>query len=184
MTTDIEERKRLSFEQAEGVAPLPSQLQLREISAKLRALLWERIHKFLSDVERHNDYASNSFDKPWSTILRDEFVWRQDGMVDDFENDAKKLTKKVRAVFEKGDYIAVFGWLEFVLKHPASPPAFADHIERVLKYCRVAYRVVDKKVICPVASDAEHQTIEKRSLTSLPVSSTVRAPTSAMLQVI
>jgi hypothetical protein len=33
------ERKRLTFEQAEGVEALPSQLQLKELSKQLRAML-------------------------------------------------------------------------------------------------------------------------------------------------
>jgi hypothetical protein len=161
VTNDIEARKKIMFEQAEGVEPLPSQLQLREISAQLRALLWDRIHSRLKDAWEHSDYGTAYLDKPWSTILRDEHVWRQHGMVDDFKNEAKTLIAKTRDIFENGDYIAIFGWLEFVLKHPACPSNVADHIEGVLRYCRAAYRVIGKKVICPIASDAEHKTIVK-----------------------
>jgi hypothetical protein len=38
------DRKKLSFEQAEGVEPLPRQLRLKEISPELRALLWREVH--------------------------------------------------------------------------------------------------------------------------------------------
>jgi hypothetical protein len=161
VTNDIEERKKITFEQAEGVEPLPSQLQLREISPQLRALLWDRLHRFLSGVTRHNDYAPNSLDKPWSTILKDEHVYRQHRMADDFDNDAKTLIKNIRSIFEHGDYIAIFGWLEFVLKHPARPATFAENITRALIHCGAAYRVIDGKVICPIASDTEHATITK-----------------------
>jgi hypothetical protein len=36
----LQDRKRLTFEQAEGVEPLPAQLQLKELSPALRAALW------------------------------------------------------------------------------------------------------------------------------------------------
>jgi hypothetical protein len=80
-------------------------------------------------------------------------------MVDDFDNNAKKLIKETRDIFENDGYSSIFGWLEFVLKHPACPSTVADDVEGNLRYCRAAYRVVDRKVICPIASDTEHSTI-------------------------
>jgi hypothetical protein len=157
----IEERKKLTFEQAEGAEPLPAQLQLRKVSPQLRALLWGCLHSFLSDATSHPDYAPDALDKPWSIILKDEHVHRQHLMADDFANDAKMLTKNIRPIFERGDYLAIFGWLEYVLKHHACPRTFAESITRVLIHCRAAYRVIDGKVICPIASDTEHATITK-----------------------
>ena len=82
-------------------------------------------------------------------------------MADDFANKAKGLIKETRDIFENGDYVAIFGWLEFVLKHPACPPNVADNIDGNLRFCRAAYRVVEHRVICPIASDAEHASIVK-----------------------
>jgi len=159
LTKDIEERKKLTFEQAEGVDPLPSQLQLKEVSQQLRALLWERIHHYLDEAKESSEYGPAYLDRPWSTILKDEHVWRRRGMVDDFKNVAKTLIAETRDIFENGDYIVIFGWLEFVLKHPACPSTVANDIERTLRHCKAAYRVVDKKVICPIASETEHAAI-------------------------
>ena len=88
-----------------------SQLQLREVSPQLRALLWGCLHSFLSDATSHVDYAPDAFDKPWSIILKDEHIHRQHRMADDFVNDAKSLIKNIRPIFESGDYLAIFGWL-------------------------------------------------------------------------
>jgi len=158
---DIEQRKKLSFEQAEGVEPLPSQLKLREVSPKLRAVMWNQIHRYLTDATDSSDYGAPYLDKPWSTILKEEHVYRQHGMADDFKNNAKGLIKETRDIFENGDYLAIFGWLEFVLKHPACPPNVAKDIDGILRFCRAAYRVVEHKVICPIASDTEHRSIVK-----------------------
>lgn len=122
MAEDIEQRKKLSFEQAEGIEPLPAQLQLREISPKLRAALWHLVHGHLIRARQHAEYSHDYIDKPWSTILKDEHVYRQHGMVDDFDDTAKNLIAAVRDIFEQQDYAAIFGWLEFVIKHPSCPP--------------------------------------------------------------
>jgi hypothetical protein len=161
LSKDIEERKKLTFEQAEGIEPLPSQLKLREVSPKLRAVLWNQIHRYLTDATASSDYGTPYLDKPWSTILKEEHVYRRHRMADDFANKAKGLIKETRDIFENGDYVAIFGWLEFVLKHPACPPNVAREIDGNLRFCRAAYRVVEHKVICPIASDAEHASIVK-----------------------
>jgi hypothetical protein len=157
---DIKKRMALTFEQAEGIEPLPSQLQLREVSPKLRALLWNRIHTRLDKAKEHSAYGGNPyFDGAWREILQDELVYRQHRMADDFQNNAPKLIQQTRAIFETGDYANIFGWLEFVLKHPKCPPNLAREIDGTLRFCHAAYRVLEDKVICPVASEAEHSTI-------------------------
>jgi hypothetical protein len=162
LTKDIEERKKLTFEQAEGIEPLPSQLKLREVSPKLRAVLWNQIHRYLTDATRSSDYGGASYlEKPWSMILKEEHVYRQHRMADDFKNKSKELIKETRDIFENGNYVAIFGWLEFVLKHPACPSNVAREIDGNLRFCRTAYRVVEHKVICPIASDTEHASIVK-----------------------
>jgi hypothetical protein len=48
MASEYEDRKRLTFEQAEGAEPLPAQLKLREVSQELRARLWQIFHQELA----------------------------------------------------------------------------------------------------------------------------------------
>ena len=52
MASEYEDRKRLTFEQAEGAEPLPSQLKLKEVSNELRALLWNIFFRELSRRRR------------------------------------------------------------------------------------------------------------------------------------
>lgn len=158
---DLKDRDKLSFEQAEGAEPLPAQLQLREVSSQLRAVLWSFVHDRLKDSSKYNDYGRPYLDDPWSTILRDEHVFRRHQMVDDFVNDPAELISETRAIFEHGTYLEIFGWLEYVLKHRSCLQEFAEYIDHVLRYCKAAYRVVDKKVICPIGSEAEQTVIAK-----------------------
>jgi hypothetical protein len=48
MANEYEDRKRLTFEQAEGAEPLPTQLELKKVSPELRARLWRIFHEWLS----------------------------------------------------------------------------------------------------------------------------------------
>jgi hypothetical protein len=48
MANQYEDRKRLTFEQAEGAEPLSSQLKLKEVSPELRARLWAIFYRILA----------------------------------------------------------------------------------------------------------------------------------------
>jgi hypothetical protein len=74
------ERQRLSFEQAENAEPLPRQLQPKEVSAELRAVLWKVMYESLYPSEQYDLLTA-----PWDTILEDEWVLHQHRMIDEYD---------------------------------------------------------------------------------------------------
>ena len=86
--------------------PLPRQLKPKELPKSLRAGLWLVIY---GSLEQHTDRGE--FVSPWEEIFRVMHVARDHEMIDDFVNDVRSLVHKTRAVFENGDYIAVFDWI-------------------------------------------------------------------------
>jgi len=126
----------------------------------MRARLWDVIHNHLDLATDHRS-ACPYFDQPWADIFRRMHVARDHAMADDFKNDARKLTAQVRQIFEEGDYVAIFGWLQYVLRRPGCPRELADEIERALRTGRAAYRVLDRDTIVPIGSDAELETLKK-----------------------
>jgi hypothetical protein len=155
------ERKRLTFEQAEGREPLPSQLELKEISQQLRATLWNVIHTHLDQATDYKSMGGPYLGSPWEGIFRYMHVHRDHAMADEFRNDANQLTSKVKKIFEEGDYIAIFGWLQYVLRLRTCPGELAEKIETVLRRGRAAYRVLDYNTIVPIGSDAELETLKR-----------------------
>jgi hypothetical protein len=154
------ERKKLTFEEAEGLAPLPSQLALREISQEFRAVLWDHLNRIFESHRELREHAPGYIRKPWSKILNDVRVYRYHRL-DPFPDGFERPVAEVKEIIEKGAWSDVLGWLEFVLKHPACPSDFAKQVNSIMGYCRLAYRVVDGQVICPIGSGAERQTIER-----------------------
>src|SRR5947207_1400575 len=55
------ERKRLTFAQAEGAEPLPSQLALKEISPELRARLWAVVYNSLEKSKEVSRVEGRSY---------------------------------------------------------------------------------------------------------------------------
>jgi hypothetical protein len=156
----FEERKRLTFEQAEGAAPLSRQLRPKEISSELRARLWQIIHANF-DQNKFLIGGRPEFCDPWESIFYAMHVARHHRMADEFETDYYDLAMETKEVFKKGDYVAVFGWIQWVLRRQDVPESLSKGINYVLEAARAAYRVLDGDTIVPVGSDTERQTLER-----------------------
>jgi hypothetical protein len=82
MTDEPEiDRRSITFEQAEGVDPLPQQLKPREVLDQLRALTWHVIYKNMeSDTENPSMGGEKYFKNWWKNILYDWYVGRQSSL--------------------------------------------------------------------------------------------------------
>jgi hypothetical protein len=98
---------------------------------------------------------------PWEGILRYMHVYRDHAMADEFKNDARKLISKIKQIFEKGDYLAIFGWLQTILRLKTCPNNLPTEIDRALRNAHAAYRVLERDTIVPIGSDAELETLKR-----------------------
>ena len=156
-----EQRKRTTFEQAEGAEPLPMQLQLKEVSQELRSALWRVVHDSFVRYSRYPSMGGHRFfNDQWEGILRALHVYRDHRMADEFRNNFEVHVEATKRIFENGDYLDIFGWLQAVLRLD-SPYPFAEEIDRALRYARAAYRVLDGTTIVPVGSDADLETLKR-----------------------
>jgi hypothetical protein len=154
----LEQRKKLSFEQAEGIAPLPSQLARGEISQEFRAVLWSVLDNEF-ETNHVRDGSGGTLLGPWLMILQDAHVFRHHRL-DQFPYRNGTIVNDVKTIIERGVCSEVLGWLEWVFKHPACPPKFPDNVNAIMGHCRLAYRVFDRAVISPIGSEAERAAIE------------------------
>jgi AbiJ N-terminal domain 4 len=154
------ERKKLTFAQAEGLEPLPTQLALREISQQFRAALWAELNWIFGRHQGFTTYGDEILESPWSIILEDAHVYHHHRL-DDFPKKYGAVVAHVRDIVERGSWSDLLGWLEYVLKHRLCPPEFATRLNEIMADCHLAYRVIDGVVICPIGSKAEGKTIEQ-----------------------
>jgi len=77
VTTDdpYAERKKLTFAQAEGLEPLPTQLALRQISQQFRAALWWDLKGIFEQHRERSSYGHEYLERPWAIILQDAHVY-------------------------------------------------------------------------------------------------------------
>lgn len=160
MPTELPNRKSLTFEQAEGAAPLPQQLKLKELSHGLRASLWHVINQSL-EKNRRSGYDSSWVEGRWASILQDMHALRYHLPSDEFDDGFYDHQQDIKALILSRSYIEVFGWLQWVLRHPDCPKELIVAIARTLERERAAYRVIDSDTICPIGSEAELATIKR-----------------------
>jgi hypothetical protein len=155
MASEYEDRKRLTFEQAEGAQPLPSQLKLKEVSPELRALLWAIFHQKL--------LGAGMFDLsgPVVRLLHDWHVKRCCRAADEFIPVYRVWLAEPKPIFMNGSYIESFGFVQWVLRHPAKPYNLDVEVDEALRTSRAAYAVFDRDTIVPVGSNAERETLAR-----------------------
>ncbi|WP_188913261.1 hypothetical protein [Salinarimonas ramus] len=162
----------MSFEQAEGVEPLPTQLQLKQLTQELRALLWAVI---VNSTERSATEAMTGYmgttlvfsaQSAWGRILRDKHVLRDHLPIDEFDSDFHFQMESLKKIFWEGDYVLVFGTLQWILRHASCPPNLARGVDFCLQRARAAYRVIDGRTVAPIASEHERDALLQALTTS------------------
>lgn len=154
-----EDRKHLSFEEAEGAVPLPSQLKLNELNQALRAFIWAILYEHIKNAFAYSSMGGGPYlEQPWKSILRDKHVLRDHRMLDEFP-DPEDLLFEIKNTISNGSYTEVLGMAQWILRHKSCPPALQGQINGALQRSRSAYRVVEKTIM-PLASEAEAQAIK------------------------
>jgi hypothetical protein len=154
------DRKSITFEQAEGAAPLPSQLKPKELSKELRALLWSAVYESLQDCIVKGDFIQSRISGTWEIMLREKHIFRDHGMIDELRLEPRVQIEKLKAVYANGDYVNVLGLTEWFIRHPASPKDLRKVVESILQYSNTAYRVIDGCIV-PIGTEVEAATIQQ-----------------------
>lgn len=155
LDNEFSHRKGLTFEQAEGAAPLPSQLKLKEVSDGLKAKMWQLF--YMSIDESGGEFIGD----PWDSILRNHHVERLLKPVDTFSEWKSDAFSEVKEQLFNNNYISFFGFIQHVLRDRRCPPFIRQAVPAVLKMHRAAYRVVDGDTIAPFATEAEGATAQR-----------------------
>jgi hypothetical protein len=94
------DRKRLTFEQAEGFEALPAQLRTKEISNELSARLWAIVYDSMLTGVRRDDIAFSDprLGQDWSQILFDYHVYREHRAADEYNNDLRQAIGKFKCL--------------------------------------------------------------------------------------
>jgi len=159
---DLEARRRLTFGQAQGLEPLPRQLNKTEMPRRLRAKLWE-LFDLLIEENKHYDRNlgyTTVFADLFQVLLRHHVDIKGD-FADTFRKAFREIKNDIREIFHSGTYIEIFNFLEHFLKSGFAQPVISQHVDRILGEELSAYRVCDGDLIAPVGSDIDRENIQQ-----------------------
>lgn len=147
-------RRGLSFAQAEGAKELPRQLGLKEISREAKALIWAA---FVDSVPaKYPSMGGHAYisDDNWRSVFRNKWILRDHRPADEFENRHDRLMKDLKAEIWSDNYVEVLDCVQWFLNRQV-PDKFRARIAWALETSRMAYRVVDRNLIAPAATQVE-----------------------------
>lgn len=150
MSDDIQ---RLTFEQREGVASLPQQLQLGELPKSVRAPLWGLIYDEMRDTR---GYLNES----WVRVLRSYWIDILHHDADLFRRSIDHCTEWLKPILLSRGYAEALGFVEHSLRAlsgHSSGHRFASSVDRCLERGGVAYRVLGRTSIMPISGPEEAQ---------------------------
>jgi hypothetical protein len=81
--------------------------------------------------------------------------------VDEFTSSFDDWLEDLKGLFWEGDYLRIFGFLQWVLRHEEKPYRLEIEVAEALRASRAAYAVFDDDTIIPIGSDTERETLAR-----------------------
>jgi hypothetical protein len=114
-----------TFSQRNGLAPVPPQLQLGDLSDELR----NRLHYVLdTSFNESTGYGSMSafLEDPWERILKDTHVKIFRKNISLYASDVSTQQGILRRICMDAVLGSLFDYVEFLIQHPMCPDGLAD----------------------------------------------------------
>jgi hypothetical protein len=149
----------LTFAQAEGAEPLPSQLRRDQLSDGLRTKLWNDLLKLIT-YEDDGFGRNYRFSRLWQVVFRAIWVEYLHKMIDDFPEDPERFIKMIKPKFQIGTNFDLFGFIQSMLRTKGCHPMLSVLFNESLKSEHSAFRIINHDTLCPVGSSHEAEAIE------------------------
>lgn len=155
------DRKEVTFEQAEGTEDIPTPLALGELSDEARTYLWHVVYHSLLNCRQNDVYHGGDFlSGSWLSVMRDYHLFKLHNPTDEFSTRWEPHANATKTLILEGDYDAVLGFLQWVLRHQNAPDGLFIEVASALQLSRVAYVLADDPpTIIPSATELEGEAV-------------------------
>lgn len=154
----------IPFSQRNGLTPVPPQLQIGEISADLRRLLFYYIDLEIEQAT-HYGYDRSYFDGKWKRVAMDFHVIFLKQDISTYENSPYELKDLLEKLIKKAEISLIFDLIEFLIRHQGCSPQFKVDIANALIQSRAAYRIIGSQIIA-IGTEQQAAAFEKALIDS------------------
>jgi hypothetical protein len=156
MDDELDRRKQLTFEQAEGFAELPRQLKRDEMPKALRARLFDAINRTV-EFRMEKQGLMQSLPKGWDDAFRALWVGLGD-LSATFDVSKQRNFNRLQQLFSESKHYEVYGIVQRFIRSTRDA-LFSSRVERILVEEHSAYRLVDGDTLVPFASERDAETV-------------------------
>ncbi len=141
---------RVSFSEAQGLRPLPRQLEPGELNDEARIDFWNAFYS-----------ADTQLFSTWRPIVKRAHIRFFREPLDEFVNDGRYIHPRYKTYMLDRPYHDVFDLLVFLMRHPHCPATFKAEIKFAFESNRLAYVVdaTDPPTIYPATTLEEGKAI-------------------------
>ena len=148
------------FSQRTGLAPVPPQLKLGEVSTELRDLIYYYISLEIGR-ESYAPYDAVVFKDKWKRVAMDLHVLFFKRAVDKFSHSAYENRQNLNVFIQRAEVGKLFDLVEFLVRHPNCSLELKRELGEAFVMARAAYRVFDNSYIAAIGTDEEAKAFER-----------------------
>ncbi len=150
----------IPFSQRTGLKPIPPQLKLGEVSAKLRRLLYYYIGLEINR-ESYAMYAPAVFSDKWRRVATDLHVLFFRDSAETFDYEARKTQQRLKNFIDRANLGELFDLVEFLVRHPRCSGELKRELADAFVVARAAYRVFDNQYIAAIGTEEQAEAFER-----------------------
>lgn len=148
------------FSQRVGLAPLPPQLKLGEVSPELRRILYYFVGLEIGRYSRPG-YNRVLFSQDWLRVATDLHVLFFRRSPDTFKHSVNETKQGLGAFFQQAEIGPLFDLIEFFVRHDLCSDELKLDLSRAFVTARAAYRIFDNAYIAAIGTDEQAKAFER-----------------------
>lgn len=137
----------IPFSQRTGLAPIPPQLKLGEVSTELRRLMDYCIDLEIDREQRSGYGGGPYFDGRWKRVAQDLHVQFLEKNAINYKNSAHELRKILAVFILKAKIGELFDLVEFLVRHPGCSDELKGELADAFVNARAAYWIIDAQIV-------------------------------------
>lgn len=163
--TSIDDRKRMTFRQAEGLEKLPSALNWGELDDDIRLLIWDAYYEFIEKGKNYRAGIGYLLDEDtfeyFKLICRNHFRLPMDE-ASEMAGDVELVSDTIKKIILETDVPEVLELVQTSLRTRKCTIRLGDHLKRAMESTRSPYLIVDNPpTIIPRGSEEEGETAKR-----------------------
>ncbi len=156
----VDSKTYVPFSQRAGLAPIPPQLKLGQVSAQLRTQIYYYISLEI-DRESRSRYNGSVLRDQWIRVAQDLLVLFFGQDIERFTYSSTENKRRLKTFIEGADFGSLFDFIEFLARHGGCSEELKHDLAQAFVSARAAYRIYDNQYIAAIGTQEQAAAFER-----------------------